>query len=390
MTAPAVPGSGGLPYWRLSVYYLFYFGALGVLVPYWGLFLQFRGFDALAIGQLMAILMGTKIVAPMVWGHLVDTSGKRMPLVRLASLITVLVFGLCFVASGFWTMAFAMVLFSFFWNASLPQLEAVTFNHLGSRVVRYARIRLWGSVGFILVVGILGLQLERAPLSVVPVWVGVLFVGILLSTLWIPDSAPARATHQSPSLKGLLGRAEVQAFFAACFLMQLGHGPYYAFYSIHLEAAGYSSTAVGVLWAWGVIAEVGVFIVMHRLLLRFGARRVLLASLGIAVVRWIIIGAFVDLVLVQVVAQAMHAATFGTFHAAAIHLVHHYFPGRTQGRGQALYNSLSFGAGGALGSLLGGMLWDGPGPVAAFGLSTAAAVLGWLAVWGWVDRERRY
>jgi PPP family 3-phenylpropionic acid transporter len=376
-----------LPYWRLSAYYLFYFGSLGALVPYWGLFLQSRGFDALAIGQLMATLTGTKIVAPLIWGHLSDATGRRMSLVRLATLSTVLVFAAVFVADGFWAMAAAMTLFSFFWNASLPQLEAVTFNHLGLKVVRYAQIRLWGSIGFILVVAGLGLQLEWASLTVVPVWVAALFLALWMSTLLIPDSAPARQTGPGPSLRGLLRRVEVQAFFAACFLMQLSHGVYYAFYSIHLRAAGYSSTAVGVLWSLGVAAEVLVFLFMHRLLLRFGARVVLLWSLGLASVRWVLIGVFVDLVWVQVLAQTLHAATFGTFHAAAIHLVHHYFPGRTQGRGQALYNSLSFGAGGAAGSLMGGLLWDGPGPRMTFLLAALVALLGLAILWRWVDGE---
>ncbi len=382
--------AGRLPYWRLSAYYLFYFASLGALVPYWGLFLQSRGFDALAIGQLMATLTATKIVAPLLWGHLSDRSGRRMPLVRLASLLAILVFAAVFVADGFWAMAAAMTLFSFFWNASLPQMEAVTFNHLGLRVVRYAQIRLWGSIGFILVVAGLGLQLERAPLAVVPIWVASLFAALWVSTLVIPDSPPEGRAGPGPSLRGLLGRTEVQAFLTACFLMQLSHGAYYAFYSIHLRAAGYSSTAVGALWSLGVLAEVLVFLVMHRILMRFGARRVLLWSLGLAAVRWLLIGAFVELVWVQVLAQVLHAATFGTFHAAAIHLVHHYFPGRTQGRGQALYNSLSFGAGGAAGSLMGGLLWDGPGPLVTFALGALAALLGLAILWRWVDRAGCY
>ncbi|MGE5154084.1 MAG: MFS transporter [Bdellovibrio bacteriovorus] len=379
-----------MPYWRLSAYYFFYFASLGALVPYWGLFLQSRGFDALAIGQLMATLTGTKIVAPLLWGHLSDRSGRRMPLVRLATLLAILVFALVFVGDSFWAMAAAMTLFSFFWNASLPQMEAVTFNHLGLKVVRYARIRLWGSIGFILVVAGLGLQLERAPLAVVPIWVAALFAALWVSTLVIPDSPPERRAGPGPSLRRLLLNVEVQAFLGACFLMQLSHGTYYAFYSIHLREAGYSSTAVGALWSLGVIAEVLVFLVMHRILTRFGARRVLLWSLGLAAVRWILIGAFVNLAWVQVLAQVLHAATFGTFHAAAIHLVHHYFPGRTQGRGQALYNSLSFGAGGAAGSLMGGVLWDGPGPLATFALGALAALLGLAILWRWVDREGRY
>ena len=380
----------GFPYWRLSAFYFAYFAALGALVPYWGLYLQGRGFDALEVGQLMAILSVTKMFAPILWGHMVDRTGRRMSLVRGASLAAILVFGAVFAASGFWTMVAAMTLFSFFWNASLPQMEGVTFNHLGSRASRYARVRVWGSVGFVLVVGVLGLLLERAPLAIVPVWVLILYVGVWLSSLFIPDSAPVTVSGPPPSLRGLMRRPEVLAFLSACFLMQLGHGIYYAFYSIHLEAAGYSTGAVGALWVLGVGAEVLVFLVMHRLLDRFGARRVLMASLALAVVRWLLIGAFVESIAVQVVAQCLHAATFGTFHASAIHLVHHFFPGPTQGRGQALYNSVSFGAGGAVGSLLGGVLWTVPGPFSAFAVGAVAAAIGFWAAWRWVDLGHRY
>jgi PPP family 3-phenylpropionic acid transporter len=172
--------------------------------------------------------------------------------------------------------------------------------------------------------------------------------------------------------------------------MQASHGAYYAFYSIHLTDAGYSSAAVGALWAWGVVVEVLVFLVMHRLLERFGARRVLMASLALAVLRWLLIGAFVGELGVQIFAQALHSATFGTFHASAIHLAHHYFTGRTQGRGQALYNSLGFGAGGAAGSLASGALWSSGGAMITFGVSAFLATLGWVAAAIWVDRERRY
>jgi PPP family 3-phenylpropionic acid transporter len=375
-----------MPYWRLSGYYFFYFAALGALVPFWGPYLQSKGFDALAIGQLMAILVGTKIVAPMLWGHIVDRTGRRMPIVRLGALVSAVTFIGVFPADGFWTIASAMVLFSFFWNASLPQMEAVTFNHLRHRPSGYALIRLWGSVGFILVVAVLGVQLESAPMSIVPVWILILFVAIWLSTLTVPDSAPVAGGPTTASLRAVLARPDVIAFLVACFLMQASHGLYYAFYSIHLASAGYSTSAIGALWALGVIAEVLVFLAMRNLLERFGARRVLLWSLAIAVLRWLLIGAFVDVLAVAVFAQCLHAATFGTFHASAIHLVHQYFRGRTQGRGQALYNSLSFGAGGAVGSLIGGLLWAAQGPTATFGVAAAAAALGFVAAWCWVEK----
>ena len=131
-----------MPYWRLSTFYFFYFAALGALVPFWGLYLKDRGFSPLDIGQFMAILMATKVVAPNVWGAIADRTGARMPIVRLASLLSAVIFVGMFVANGFWAVALVMALFSFFWNASLPQMEAVTFNHLGARMRRYAIIRL--------------------------------------------------------------------------------------------------------------------------------------------------------------------------------------------------------------------------------------------------------
>jgi len=379
-----------MPYWRLSSFYFSYFASIGALLPYWSLYLQDRGFSPLAIGELMAILMATKIIAPNLWGWIADRRGARMPIVRLASLLSSLVFTGIFAVTGFWGMASVMSLFSFFWNASLPQMEAVTFNHLGLRIRRYATVRLWGSIGFIIAVLALGAAVERAGTGIVPWVVLVLYAGIWLSTLAVPDIGHTQAEHSSGSVANLLRRPEVAALLAACFLMQASHGAYYAFYSIFLTDAGYSSAEVGSLWAWGVILEVVLFLRMHWLLERFGARRLLLISLALAVLRWLLTGGFPSSPGAQIFAQSLHAATFGSFHASAIHLIHHYFTGRTQGRGQALYSSVSFGAGGAAGSLLGGVLWTRLGPGATFGLSALAAGLGWLVVWIWVDRERRY
>ncbi len=132
--------------------------------------------------------------------------------------------------------------------------------------------------------------------------------------------------------------------------------------------------------------RVGAPFVNARIVLRAERSGELLGPL----LRWVLIGNFVSSLAVLVFAQALHAATFGAFHASAIHLVHHFFAGRTQGRGQALYSSLSFGAGGAVGSLVSGALWTSAGAAATFGFSALAAALGWFAVWAWVDRERRY
>jgi PPP family 3-phenylpropionic acid transporter len=374
-----------MPYWRLSSFYFFYFAALGALVPYWGLYLKSLGFGAVEIGSLTAILMATKIVAPYIWGWLGDHLGHRMHIVRGASLVSVLTFAMMFWADGFWPIAAVMSLFSFFWNASLPQFEVVTLNYLGRQVRRYALLRVWGSIGFILTVLLLGVLVEREGPAIVLSVVFMIYLGIWLASLAVRDPAPEAHPHDQPPISAVLLQPAVLAFFAAVFLMQFSHGPYYAFYTIYMTDQGYGETLIGGMWALGVAAEVVVFMLMHRLLEAFGARRVLVASLAIAAVRWLLIGMFPAELWVMLLAQLMHAATFGTFHASAIHLAHHFFHGRHKGRGQALYSSLSFGAGGALGSLLAGHAWDALGPLATYLLAGGAALVGALIAWRLMD-----
>jgi PPP family 3-phenylpropionic acid transporter len=374
-----------MPYWRLSTFYFFYFGALGALVPFWGLYLQSLGFGALEIGQLMAILMATKVVAPYLWGWLGDHLGHRMRIVRAASLVSALIFGAMFWAEGYWQVAAVMVLFSFFWNASLPQFEVVTFLYLAERVRRYAQIRVWGSIGFILVVVLLGVWVDAAGARVILAAVLALYVGIWLSTLAVRDPDPEPHPADQPGILSVIRRPAILAFFAAVFFMQMGHGAYYAFYSIYMEDHGYSKTLIGQLWGLGVFAEVVLFMFMHRLLDRWGGRRVLIASLLVAAGRWVIVGLVPESLVMMVVAQLLHAATFGAFHASSIHLVHHYFLGRHKGRGQALYSSLSFGAGGAVGSLASGLTWEALGSTETYLIATGISLLGALVAWRFID-----
>ncbi|WJW74522.1 MFS transporter [Thiohalobacter sp. IOR34] len=369
------------PYWRLSGFYFFYFASLGALVPYWSLYLKALGFGGAEIGELIAILMATKLVAPNVWGWIADHSGRRMAIIRSASLLSVLAFAAVFWSHGYWPLALVMAGFSFFWNASLPQFEAVTLSHLGSSTHRYSSIRLWGSIGFILAVAGLGPLLDRFGAGLLPGVLLGLFAAIWVASLGVPEAPTAVHHREHEPLRRVLRRREVWVLLLVCFLMQASHGPYYTFYTLYMEEAGYSRGQIGQLWALGVIAEIGVFLVMHRWLPRFGARRLLLSSLLLTTLRWLLIGAFPDRLPLVLLAQSLHAASFGIYHAVAIHLVHRLFVGRNQGRGQALYSSLSFGAGGAAGSLAAGYVWAGVGHAATYYaaalLSGAALLLAW-------------
>jgi PPP family 3-phenylpropionic acid transporter len=368
-------------YWRLSGFYLFYFASLGALVPYWSLYLKSLGFSIADIGELVAILMATKIVAPNIWGWIADHTGQRMAIVRIASLLAAFAFAGVFAGSSYWWLAAVMMMFSFFWNASLPQFEATTMNHLGSATWRYSSIRLWGSVGFIITAAGLGPLLDSYGAGVLPAVVMGLFVAIWINSLSVPESAAGHLPLDQEPLRKVLGRPLVVSLLSVCFLMQASHGPYYTFFTLYLEDFGYSRSLIGQLWGLGVIAEIGVFLLMPRLLPRFGARRLLLAAVGLTALRWLLIALFASWLPVILFAQTLHAASFGLYHAVVIYMIHALFTGVHQGRGQALYSSLSFGAGGAAGSLVSGYLWTGINPEAMFLLAAAISLCALVIVY---------
>lgn len=371
-------------YWRLSGFYFFYFIALGVLVPYWSLYLQWQGFSAREIGELTAILLATRIVAPNIWGWIADHHGKSMQIVRFASLAATLTFAMILFNNSFLWIAIIMLVFSFFWNASLPQFEATTLQHLGERSNHYSKIRLWGSIGFIIIVITLGALLEHVDVSIVPYVMLFSLAGIWLASLTVPESASRHLHIDHQPILTVLNRPEIRAFLATCLLIQLSHGPYYTFYTIYLEQHGYSLSLIGQLWALGVMAEVIIFLFMHNWLPRYGIRKILLTSLLLSTIRWLIIGFFPDSLPLLLFAQLLHAASFGAFHAAAIAWVHKNFVGKNQGRGQALYTSISFGIGGAIGSLFSGHFWLSPGPTATFSMAAFATIIAFFIGLKWL------
>jgi PPP family 3-phenylpropionic acid transporter len=165
---------------------------------------------------------------------------------------------------------------------------------------------------------------------------------------------------------------------AAGFCNAVAHGALYAFLSLHLEREGYSATMIGVLWTLGVLAEIVVFLCLPQLFRRFALSTILSFSMGSGVIRFLAIGWAADQLWIVLPAQLLHAATFGSFHAAAVAAVHRVFPENAQARGQTLFSSVTYGAGGAAGALAAGVLWEAGGPALAFSASALFGAAGLL------------
>lgn len=365
-----------LPYWRLSSFYFAYFGFVGAFTPFWSLYLKSLTFSAFQIAILMSLFQVARIFSPSLWGWLADHLGHRVRIIQwLAGLSLVSYVGVFFGVSFNWLFA-VMLLLSFFWSASLPLIEVVTLGHLGDRFDRYGRIRMWGSVGFILAVIGLGYLLEHTNIHAL-LWVVLgLLMAVLLFSRNITEPFIIHPENDVGSIWQILRRREVIALLAACFTMSAAHGSYYTFYSIYLVEHGYTTGQVGWLWALGVICEILIFLCMPRLTRLFGLKRILLVSLLLAFIRFAVIGWAVDWWWLIVLAQTLHAATFGSYHASAVALTHQYFRGRHQSKGQGLYTSVSYGVGGTVGAVISGYAWDALGSSWTFSLSAVCALLG--------------
>ncbi|HMM44580.1 MAG TPA: MFS transporter [Candidatus Macondimonas sp.] len=368
----------------LAGFYFFHFGLLGLLMPYLPLYLQGRGLSGGLIGLLMGCFMGTKLIGPPLIGRWIDRRGDLVSPLRWslgAVLGAWLLFGQ---AQGAALLSLSFVVFTLAWNATLPPFETLTLHRLGpAGIGGYGRVRLWGSVGFIVASGAGSVWLARSTALIqhLPL-AGLMMVTGMLICGWL--QVPARPTVRSmPPADGRarLRRPGVAAFLVTVFLLNLSHGPYYAYLTLYLESLGYGSRQIGLLWALGVVAEIGLFWAAPMLFQRFSRRHLLLTALALTVVRWALIAALANRPAALVAAQMLHLASFGLCHAVGMSYVYALFPGPLQGRGQALYSALGFGAGGLTGGVLAGLLWSAGWRGELYLMAALAAVLALIVAW---------
>ena len=369
-----------LPYWRLSGFYFFYFSLVGAFSPYWSLYLQSLEFNALQIGVLMSLSLIVRIFSPSIWGWLADHTGKRIRVVQIAALCGFLCFCGFLLGESFIWMFFVMLLLSFFWSASLPLMEAITLSHLGDHTDKYGRIRSWGSVGFVLTVIGVGYLLENIAIAWL-IWIVLgLKLGMVIFSYQIPEKEMISQVTGHHSVKQICLRPEVLAFLISSLLMLFAHGAYYTFFCIYLVEHAYDKGFIGWLWAIGVICEIGIFFIMPWLMRHFSLKLILIFSFACATLRFLMIGWGVEWPIIMVVAQILHAATYGAHHIAAMMVVHQFFRGRHQAKGQAIYTSIAYGIGGAIGAISSGYTWDLLGADMTFFVSSAASFIGLILV----------
>lgn len=365
---------------RLGGYYFAYFGYIGVFVPYFALWLAGQGYDARQIALVLAMPQIARIFAPAAWGWVADHTGWQRGIVIFSAVVILAGFASMYVLHGVANLAVLMLAMSILTAGSMPLVEAAALAATRARPGSYGPVRLWGSIGFILTVLGAGAWLDRHDVATVLDILVLLAAIVCVAAFGIPRREAHAGAAGDARIGAVLQRADVLAFFGACMCNAVAHGALYAFLSIHLEAAGYSKSAIGALWTLGSAAEIAVFVFLPQLVRRYSLRALLIASFACVAVRFLLIGWAVEVLPLLIVAILLHAATFGVFHGASLAAVHRIFSGRIEARGQALYASLTYGIGGASGTLIAGWTWESLGPGPSFTVSAFAGVLGAILI----------
>lgn len=379
---------------RLSSSYFFYFAILGLISPYLSVFLDSKGFTSLELGEIFAILTATKIIAPSLWAILADRTGQQLLIIRLGVLLALLSFVLLFWLDNYWAISICLALFSLFWTAILPQLEVLTLNSVRCSNKIYARIRLWGSLGFIVLAIFAGQvmafyqedDLSSATNSSFTNAFVLMGCAVLLLLLFSTLSLKSRhvikkATRQALSIKEKLLEFRFIIFFISGILLQISFGPYYGFFALFLRDLEYPGFAVGLFISLGVLAEILVFIFASSFFKHFSLKSLLTFSLAVTALRWFLVALYADSAWVLAFTQLIHAASFALFHSASMIFISSHFSPCQQSRGQAIYLGGVYGVGGAIGAYLAGALWlDGLGATTAFLTASVAAFLAALLI----------
>ena len=378
-----------VPYWRLSGFYGLYFALIGCIMPFWGLYLQQQSFTAADIGLLLALFSAVRIFAPNLWAslsHYSESFISPIQLMRLGGVLMLMCFAAIYWATEFWHYALIMLSYGFFWSAILPQYETLTLNHIKDNLDAYSSIRLWGSIGFILMVSSLGWLFDVISIQHLPMIMLALMLAIVINGLVLPaaDSSICEGLDDSendqqgdqPLEQKLVLSIGLISFLVINVLLQITHGPYYVFFSIHLQQLDYANWMIGLLWSLGVLAEIVSFWKIAFFTSRWTLRELVILSLFFTMIRWFLTAYFAGNGLALIFSQCLHAFSFGLLHVVSVKYIASFFPGKLQLQGQALYSGLGFGLGGAIGAYLAGIAWA----LGAYYVLSAAALVAFLAL----------
>lgn len=365
---------------RLAAFYFAFLAVYGVQIPFWPVWLAAHGLGPTDIGVIVAVGVGARLIGNLLTAHVADRSGERRRLMLALAILGLLAYALFAVVDGFWGILAVSIVSSLLFPPIMALGESLTMTGVGRLGLDYGRIRLWGSLSFILAAALSGHVLVEAPPAAVLWMVLATVAATALACAFLPDlRTDAAPVSAGLPLARVLEDRGLILMLAAAGLIQGSHAVYYAFGTLHWQAAGMSDDVIGLLWAEGVICEIVLFAAGAAVLRRIRPPWLIALAGALAAFRWLVLGSTTALPAVIAV-QALHAFSYGAAHLGAIHVIAKAVAPALSATAQSLYAALVMGL--ALGSMLlaSGPLYEAFGGGAYFAMAASAALGCALAV----------
>jgi PPP family 3-phenylpropionic acid transporter len=365
---------------RLRLFYFAYYGSVGAYLPYFAAYLRGLGFSGEQIGTVQMMSPLVAVPAAIAWATAADRLGAPARALRVATAWSVAAFLLLPFARSPWVVGAVLLVHALGDRAVIPLVDSVAIEWARSAPgATYARIRLFGSLGYVAVAQGLGLLLmargDRPADPLVPAAVVACVAAYALAARRLPAPSPPTTRPRLPEMLGLLRSRPLLLFLAACAVHWAATAPFHLLFGVRVRDLGLPAGVTGLGMAVGVGAEVLALLAYQRVEGRLSLRAILATSFAVSALRWLLLSR-TSAVFPLVALQLLHAFTFGLFWGGAIQAMSRLVPSRLRATGQALLSAIVFGLGNAAGYQLSGLGYDRYGSVAPlFGWAAAVEVV---------------
>jgi len=363
----------------ISAFFFSYSSYIGIFSPYLSLWLNFKSFSPAEIGVLMSPMQWSRVFGPPFWGWLAD-SGKdpnfAKKLIAVSALFASLISVLLFFEWTLVSLFFVFCIISFFLSGHIPITESLAMQTSRGNMGIYGKMRLWGSIGFIFSVLVGGLIFDFYGIQYIPMALFICLILLVFFSFFLPKKNIQKNNQNFVGFEKKLFTPRVKVFLFASLFMLVAHAPLYTLFSLWLENNGYSRVEIGAIWTLGVLSEIFFFYFQSTIFKKFQVKKIWVLSFFVAALRFSMIMFSNGNLLVILLAQLLHAFTFGAHHSASMSIVSEWFPSNAQSRGQSLYTMMSYGIGGSVGGISAGWVWENFSPESSFMMAVAAALIG--------------
>ncbi len=377
---------------RLAGFYIAVFLIIGCNMPFMPVWLRWRGLDDWQIAVIYAMPVILRPVFTPAMSFAADRAGQPGTILKIlawGSFLSALT--LPFV-SGFAAIGMAYFMFTLFWMSIVPLTEAVAMNGARDGRGEYGRIRLWGSISFVVMNLAGGAAVDLwGPAAAIALFIGSA-CSVVVMVNWLPKTKPPRevAPRAVPRIRfadfvQLVRSSNLWLFLGATSAVQSAHSVYYIFGTLHWQSEGISPLVIGMLWATGVITEIALFAYAGQVIRRTGAVQLILVGAAAAVLRWAFTAMDPPLAILFPL-QALHGLTYGAAHIGAMQFMREAVPERLAMSVQGLYASVAMGVAMGLVNLAVGPLYrtlDGRAYLVMAGLGAAGVVASLVLLRRW-------